>query len=152
MSRFSQHDLVLLLADRSKRIIGDIMWTDDPGHPPAQRFRADISSDEGWPIWVRGWWQPPSGKLSYTIVHLEAGRIFSWDLGSVPHTNPDGAQMEGAHMHRWTEDHSDHLAIARPDIGLTWEYPLEVWQVFCAEANIAHLGLLSPPILKGEGR
>lgn len=152
MSQFSQRDLEGLLADRSKQVIGDLAWTDDRSHPPAQGFRADISSDHGWPIWVRGWWQPSSRKLSYTIVHIEAGRIFSWDLGSVPHANPDGTQLEGAHMHLWTDEHSDHLAIVRPDIGLTWEHPLDIWQMFCIEANITHLGVLSPPILKREGR
>ena len=99
-----------------------------------------------------GWWRPQSKKLSYTIVHAEAGRIFGLDLGSVPHLNPSGEQLVGGHMHIWVETDGDQAAFPRGGVGYSWENPLEVWQIFCAEVNLVHHGRLLPPILRTEMR
>ena len=152
MPGLSQPEFERLLADPTKRIAGDIAWTDDAGHPTAQQFRAGIDSDGGWPIWARGWWQPLSKKLTYTIVHAEAGRIFGLDLGSVPHLNPSGEQLIGGHMHIWAETEGDQPAFPRGGVGYSWENPIEVWQIFCAEVNLVHRGRLLPPILRTEMR
>jgi len=44
-----------ILGDASKRIEGDIAWSDDEDHSPAVEFRANILSDNGYPLvlWVK---------------------------------------------------------------------------------------------------
>ena len=43
-----------ILDDLSKRIGGDIVWREDEDHSPSVEFRAEIQSDMGWPLFVRG--------------------------------------------------------------------------------------------------
>lgn len=151
MPTLSQREFEALLADRSKRIVGDLAWSDDPDHLPAQEVRAGIESDSGWPILAYGWWQPRYEKLSFALIHRTEGRIFGFDLGSGPHRSPDGTSVRGTHQHVWTAEHRDGIAIARPDIVLSWAQPSALWQIFCLEAGIDHIGRFAEPILSIEG-
>ena len=150
MPGLSQPEFERLLADPTKRIMGDIAWTDDLDHFPAQEMRASIESDQAWPIWAYGWWQPRYEKISYALIHRPGGRVFGLDIGGGRHGNPGGASIHGTHLHRWTAAHHDGIAVLRPDITLPWTQPVELWELFCAEANIAHLGRLAMPMLNEE--
>lgn len=44
----------MILSDRSKRIATDLKWSDDEDHSPSVEFRAEVLSDGGWPLFVRG--------------------------------------------------------------------------------------------------
>jgi hypothetical protein len=47
-----------ILEDPSKRIDRDISWQEDEDHSPSVEFRAEIQSEAGWPLFVRGSYNP----------------------------------------------------------------------------------------------
>ena len=55
-----------LISDTSKRIEGDIRWAADEDHSPAVQFRAEVSSDPGYPLFVNGRFNALAGTLSFT--------------------------------------------------------------------------------------
>lgn len=148
-----------LMSDDNKVIFGDIAWQLDKSHHPAQEFRVEVDSEAGWPLFIEGWWNPGSEKLSYTLIHRQARRIIGLDLGeNLVHHNPDcerkrGKRLacecpRGTHKHRWSEQFKSESAYVPSDITATWDDPLAVWQEFCVEVRLTHLGSLrEPPLL-----
>ena len=136
----SQNEYEEIMNDDDKFVWGDIAWVPSD-NPDAQTFRVDIESDR--PLFVQGWCNPFSGKLSYTIVHREVGRIYGLDLGA-GHNNPDGQRVGEMHKNYWRGGHSDWAYVPQ-DITAPLNRPLEVWEQFCNEANLQHLGRMSPP-------
>jgi len=134
-----------ILADHTKRIVDDIGWGDDEDHSPAQEFRVRVLSEPGWPLTVIGWWQPRSHKLSYTLRHGAAGRIFGLDLGIVKHHNPTCQNLNGAHEHRWTTGNRDKMAYVPDDVTVRWDQPEMAWTQFCSKVGIMHVGSFSAP-------
>ncbi len=57
-----------ILSDTTKRIEEDITWFDDEDHSPAKEFRARVINDNGDSLHLKGWFNPYSGKLSYTLI------------------------------------------------------------------------------------
>ena len=79
-----------LLADPTKEITGDILWTPSASHPWVQEFVVAVESPTRWPLRVEAWLNPRRSKLSYALIHNGAGRIVGLDLGAdVGHHNPD---------------------------------------------------------------
>ena len=141
----SQSEYEEIINDGNKIVEGDITWTPS-NNPDAQTFRVDVESDK--PLFVQGWYNPMSGKLSYTIVHRGVGRIYSLDLGAA-HSNPDGQRVGERHKNYWRDGHSDWAYVPQ-DITAPLNRPLEVWEQFCTEANIRHLGSMKPPAVQSE--
>ena len=149
-----------LLADPTKRIERDISWRNDRLHRGAREFRATVRSESGQSLLVKGWWSPVSSRLSYSLVYDRRERIVGLDLGEeLIHHNPGCnrrrrrtacACPRGTHKQRWTQDFGDRQAYSPADITGQWDEPLLVWQQFCAEINLSHLGTLEPP--KDEDR
>ena len=144
----SQFEYDAIIACETKRIEGDISWDSDHNSLAAM-FRYDIDSDDGFPLFLRGWYNPYSGKLSYAIIHRSAGRIYGLDLGA-EHKNPDGCTVGETHKNFWTPGHRDKWAYVPDDITHSWGRPVEVWEQFCAEANLKHSGDMLAPIVQGE--
>lgn len=136
-----------ILDDASKRIEGDIVWQTDEDHSPCFEFRAEVLSSAGWPLFVRGSYNPLVKALSYVLILKTVGRIYALDLGK-DHHNPQCAYVGEKHKHRWTEQFRDKEAYVPPDITANVGDPVAVWQQFCAEAQITHTGTLRtvPPI------
>ena len=135
----SQQEFDAILADETKRIDGDLEWQNDEDHSPAREFRANVTSDAGYPLFVNGRCNPKAGTLSYTLIHRGVGRIYALDLGA-EHHNPDCSLVGEKHKHRWTEAFRDKQAYVPTDITAPWTRPSDVWEQFCAEAKIAHEG------------
>ena len=133
-----------LLGDTSKRIEGDIEWDEDEDHSVCREFKAEILSDTGYSLSVRGTYNPVVGALSFTLVYSGHGRIYGLDLGK-DHRNPTGEKVGDKHKHRWTEQYRDKHAYVPPDITATPKDVVEAWEQFCAEASIRHDGKMSPP-------
>lgn len=133
-----------ILGDRSKRIESDIDWQEDEDHSPSVEFRAEVRSDAGWALFVRGSYNPLIPALSYALILKTAGRVYALDLGK-DHHNPRCDQVGERHKHRWTEQFRDREAYVPDDITAEASKPLEVWRQFCAEANLTHNGTLFPP-------
>ena len=142
-----------LLADPTKEIIGDIRWTPSDTHRWAREFAVDVESATSWPLRIEGWWNPMRSKLSYTLLHGEAGRIVGLCLsaGDVHHRPTCKRSRRarrrcdcprGTHKHRWTERFRDQWVYAPSDITADAEDPSAVWGQFCAEINLAHRGIL----------
>ena len=146
----TQQEFEAILADETKRVAGDILWSDDEDHSPAQEFYVQVLSETGWPVSVKGWCNPLSRKLSYTLRHAATGRIVGLDLGNVAHRNPNRELLEGTHKHRWKDRSKDKEAHAPEDITAQWDEPVAAWRQFCAEVRILHQGTLQPPVLQGE--
>ena len=140
----TQEDFDALLANPAKRVLGNVAWTRDRGGAPASSFRVEVHVDPPIPLTAVGRFNPSTRKLSYSLIHGQAGRIYGLDLGAA-HRNPDGALLCGTHKHRWTAERTDKMAYRPPDITAEWDDPVSVWKQFCAEAKICHTGVLDPP-------
>jgi hypothetical protein len=133
-----------ILADSSKRIEGDIVWKEDEDRSPAVEFRAEILSDAGWPLFIRGSYNRLAGTLTYALILKSEGRVYALDMGK-EHHNPSCDQVGETHKHRWTERYRDKDAYVPKDITASVADPCSVWGQFCMEANIRHRGALAPP-------
>ncbi|MFP5273148.1 DUF6978 family protein [Coleofasciculus sp.] len=140
----SQNEFEEIISDLTKRIEGDILWNDDEDHSPAVEFRAEVVSDAGYPISIKGSYNAFAQKLSYVIIHRAAGRIYGLDLGQ-DHKNPNGEQVGDKHKHRWDEHYRDKQAYVPPDITALITEPVTVWQQFCLESKITHNGIMQEP-------
>lgn len=143
----TQNEVDDFLADTEKWISGDIRWVEDEDHSPARVFKVELESEVGYPVMVRGWFNPLAGKLSFTLLHRETGRIYGLDLGA-DHKNPDGTFVGELHKHRWKDATADKEAYVPPDITADLDQPVEVWRQFCAEAGIDHRGTLQRPLIQ----
>ena len=143
----SQQEYDAIIAAEAKRIEGDIFWVSDQ-NSTAMRFRIDIDSDEGYPLFLQGWYNPYSGKLSYAMIYRGVGRIYGLDLGAA-HINPGGGAVGEIHKNHWAPGHRDKWAYAPGDITHSWFRPVEVWAQFCAEANLEHRGVMHPLRVQG---
>lgn len=130
-----------ILADTSKRIEGDIAWQMDEDHSHCWEFRAEVQSNAGWPLFVRGSFNPEIPALTYALILKTEGRIYALDLGK-EHHNPDCHYVGEKHKHRWMERFRDKEAYVPPDITADVADPVTVWQQFCAEGRITHHGRL----------
>lgn len=133
-----------ILADRSKRIVGDLTWSEDEDHSPSVEFRAEVSSGPGWPLFVRGSYNPLAGALTYVVILKTTGRICGLDLGK-DHHNPTCENVGDKHKHQWREQFKDKQAYVPGDITAPASDPVAVWRQFCAQCNIEHQGTLAPP-------
>ncbi|NLX97568.1 MAG: hypothetical protein GXY83_15475 [Rhodopirellula sp.] len=133
-----------LLANPSKEIVGDLGWSEDEDHSPSVEFRAEVQSDAGWPLFVRGSYNQLAGALSYSLILKTTGRVYGLDLGK-DHHNPTCDQVGEKHKHRWKEQFKDKEAYVPADITAPVTDPVAVWQQFCRESAITHHGNLSAP-------
>ena len=144
----SQTEYDTIIGDRTKVIDGDIEW-EGAGNSTTRQFRIDIESDDEHPIFIDGWYNPLSGKLSYSIIHRSVGRIYGLDLGA-DHINPDGVSVGEKHKNYWKPESRAKWAYVPHDITETWNRPAAVWAQFCAEANIRQMGAIQDPVVQGS--
>lgn len=135
-----------IMEDASKRIVGDLVWSEDEDHSPSLEFRVEVISEKGWPLFVRGSYNPLIPALSYVMILKTVGRIYGLDLGK-DHHNPTCDQVGENHKHRWNEQLRDKDAYVPEDITAPAWNPVEVWHQFCLEANLTHEGKIIPPLL-----
>ncbi len=138
----SQEEFEALINDPNKSIEGDIAWKKE--RSLWSGFRAEIISPTGYPLFLKGSYNPIIAALSYHIIHHAAGRIYGLDLGK-DHRNPNGEYVGEKHKHRWYEPLRDKQAYVPPDITAPATDPIQVWQQFCQEAKVIHNGIMTPP-------
>jgi hypothetical protein len=141
---FTEAELSALLADTTKTIVGDIAWSEDEDHSPGVEFRAELTSQAGYPLFVRGSFNPLAQTLTFAIIHASCRRIYALDLGK-DHHNLSCQNVGDKHKHRWTDLYRDKDAYVPDDIMQPVTNPVAVWAEFCAEANITHQGQMLPP-------
>jgi len=135
--------------DTSKRIESDITWLEDEDHSPCREFQAEIESAAGWPLFVKGSYNPLIPALSYVLILKTAGRIYALDMGK-DHHNPQCNQVGEKHKHKWTEQFRDKEAYVPEDITALVSDPVGVWEQFCVEAKLKHNGTMEIPQTQGE--
>ena len=146
----NQAEFETLLMDASKRIPDDISWMEDEDHSPTVEFRAEVISDAGYPVFIKGSYNALAATLSYTLIHRGSGRIYALDMGK-DHRNPDCQPVGDKHKHRWREPVRDKEAYVPEDITMPATDPVGVWKQFCQEAQVRHDGiLLNPPPIQLE--
>ena len=133
-----------ILSDRTKRIDGVVTWTDDEDHSPAVEFRVEVESASGWPLFVKGRYNPAAGTLNYALILKTEGRIYALDIGK-DHHNPQCEQVGEKHKHRWSERYRDKEAYVPSDVSAQISDPVSVWQEFCIEAGIQHNAKMNEP-------
>lgn len=138
-------ELSAIMTDASKRVQGDLSWSSDEYRSPAQRFRSEIASSAGWPLFVQGYYNPYAMTLSYAIILKTVGRIYGLDLGR-HHHNPQGGRIGEKHKHTWSEQYRDKEAYVPDDITAPVSNPVAVWGQFCTEALLKHDGVLAEPM------
>ena len=137
-----------ILDDESKLIEGDILWSRDEFHSPAQEFRVSVHTAMGDPLQLNGWYNPYAGKLSFTLLRQVTGRIYGLDIG-FNHGRQESTGLYAKHKHRWSESRKDKNVYDPEDITASVTRPVEVWQQFCVEARIEHQGTLREPQVQG---
>jgi hypothetical protein len=146
----TQGEFEAILCDASKRIIESISWCEDEDHSPSVEFRAEIASDAGHPLMVRGSFNRMAKTLTFALIHRQAGRVYALDMGK-GHRNPDGTFFDGTHKHRWNEKHRDREAYEPDDITADVLRPVDVWQQFCTESKITCESVMQdPPAVQPE--
>ena len=140
----TQSEFEAIVSDTTKRIDGDISWSEDEDHSPSVEFRAEVQSDPGYPLFVRGSYNALAQTLTFAVIHRGAGRVYALDMGK-DHHNPDCQRVGRSHKHRWNEALRDKEAYAPEDITAAANDPVAVWRQFCAEANIRHTATLHAP-------
>jgi hypothetical protein len=139
-----------ILTDRSKVIEGDIVWQEDEDHSPSYEFKVEIETAGGWPLYMKGTFNPLIPAISYAIISKNSGRVYALDLGKA-NKKPDCTRVGDTHKHRWTEEFKDKPAYEPEDITATPDDVLGVWQQFCQEAMINHNGKIhTPPPVQGD--
>ena len=138
-------EFAAILADESKRIRDNITWKEDEDHSPALEFRVDVESTNGWPLLLKGRYNPAAGTLTYALILKTTGRIYGLDLGK-DHHNPTCEQVGDMHKHRWSERYGDKEAYVPDDVDSPVSDPVAVWREFCAEARIRHDGRMRRPL------
>jgi hypothetical protein len=139
-----QSEFDLLISDTTKRIAGDISWSEDEDQSPTLEFRAEVESDAGYPLFVRGSYNAAALTLTYALIHRGSGRIYALDMRK-DHHNPDCPYVGEKHKHQWKEPVRDKEAYVPPDITAPVNDPIAVWKQFCEEAKIRHAGKMLPP-------
>ena len=137
-----------ILDDESKRIEGDISWSNDEFHSPAQKFQVPVLTASGDPLRLNGWYNRYTGKLSFTLIRQDTGRIYGLDIG-FSHGRQQSTGVYAKHKHHWSEARRDKNIYYPDDITASVEHPVEVWQQFCTEARIEHKGMLREPQVQG---
>jgi hypothetical protein len=139
-----------IMHDDGKRIKGDIHWGEDEDHSPSMEFRAEVKSEAGYPLFVRGSVNALADTLTFAVIHKGAGRIYALDLGK-DHHNPDCKNVGEKHKHTWREPVRDKFAYVPTDITAPASDPVAAWKEFCDEAKIVHEGIMHrPPPLQLE--
>lgn len=133
-----------ILGDDSKRIDADIIWLEDEDHSHSVEFRAEVESNAGWPLFVRGSYNPLIPALTYVLILKTAGRVYALDLGK-DHHNPQCEQVGEKHKHSWTEQFRDKEAYVPDDITAEASDAVAVWRQFCSEAKLTHNGSMAEP-------
>src|ERR1035437_7752005 len=111
----TNNEFQAILDDASKRVDGEIVWVEDEDHSPSVEFSAEVTSENGWPLFVRGSYNPLIPALSFMVILKTVGRIYGLDLGK-DHHNPQCNQVGEKHKHRWTEELRDKEAYVPGDI------------------------------------
>ncbi len=143
----SDADCKSILADTTKCIRDDIIRREDEDHSPAREFRVGVESESGWPLFIKGRYNPEAGTLSYALIPKTTGRIYALDLGK-DHHNPQCDQTGDKHKHRWSERYRDKEAYVPENISAPASEPVSVWREFCMEAGIRHEGTMTPPSIQ----
>ena len=138
------------ILEGSKRVDSDIVWEEDEDRSPARGFRVEVSTKNGWPLFVQGRCNLLAGSLTYALILRTIGRIYGLDMGK-DHHNPQCNQVGEKHKHSWSEQFRDKEAYVPLDITAPVSEPQLVWGQFCTEANIQHNGKMDPmPSQQGD--
>lgn len=140
-----QHEYDKIMSDTSKRIDENISWEVSSEYAQDQKFRQNVLSELECSLFVHGWWNPSTCKLSYVLIFEKTSRILGLDTGDCGHHNPTCQSIKGPHIHKWNEKYKDKIADSAPDIK-NWDQPREVWDQFCSLAVIEHKGKMIEPI------
>ena len=149
MTTLQESDVRAIIADTTKIIEGDILWKRPSRKLLIQEFRAIIKSSNHPDMYLDGWFNPSSRKLSYSLIDPVEGRIYGLDFGK-DHQNRGGDWVGDPHKNRWKDGERDKWAYAPPDITAPWSDPILAWRQFCAEANLRHIGTMRAPIHQEE--
>ena len=148
----SQEEFDAIIADKSKRIVGDVAWSESLGHQGAVEFGAPVLNYLNRPLRVHGWFRQSERKLSFTLLYGSV-RIAGIDFGrGLSHRNIDGTRIVGAHMQLWVAVAQRAEAIPLPPEMPEWNEPVQVWVRFCAELGILHLDDLISPAIEEASR
>lgn len=139
----SEAEVDEIIADPGKEIEGDIVWRSTRANGAAQTFQVLLTHASPAQIEVSGWFNPAKNNLSFSFI-AKPQRIYGLDM-SGRHTNKDGDVFRGMHKQRWSDAAKRAEAFVPHDITAGWNEPRRVWEQFCAEARITHVGTFEEP-------
>ena len=143
VERLSKAEVDAIIADPSKQIAADIVWSSTRPTGAARTFRIPLTHAAPAQVQVHGWFNPMKANLSFSLIAARQ-RIYGLDMAG-RHKNKDGQLFRGMHKQRWSDAAERAEAFVPDDITARWSKPRRVWEQFCAEAKIAHLGTIEEP-------
>ena len=132
-----------IIADPSKEITADIVWSNARPNQTAQSFRIPLTHASPATIDVYGLFNPMKANLSFSLI-ADRQRIYALDMAG-RHKNRSGEVFRGMHKQRWSDAAERAEAFVPDDITALWNQPRLVWEQFCAETRIAHFGTIKEP-------
>ncbi len=91
----TNNEFEAILGDTTKRIDGDIAWQEDEDHSPCVEFCAEVQSDAGWPMFVRGSKIIISQDFSNGLAALFVCRTHGeYQRIRTPYLYPDGDNID----------------------------------------------------------
>ena len=75
----------------------------------------EVGSNAGYPLFIRGSFNPLAQALTYAVIHASSRRIYALDLGK-DHHNPSCQNVGETHKHQWTDQFRDKEAYVPTDI------------------------------------
>ena len=141
----TQAEFDAILAEDSKRIVGDIVWLVVSGHSDAKWFKASVLSKTNDNLVVEGYFRPSKRKLGISLI-VVGERVAGIDFGSnIRHRNVSGTRFEGAHLQLWSAAAGAAEAHPLPRGVPGWNQPVEVWEWLCDLLGIVHVGKMLWP-------
>ena len=124
MTTLHESDVLAIIADTTKVIAEDIPWKRPSKKLLIQEFRTIIKISNRPDMYLDGWFNPSSHKLSYSLIHPVEGRIYGPILGrsirtgvaigSETRTRTAGKTASG------TSGHMPHLTLLPPGQIRSW--------------------------------
>ena len=64
----SDAEFEAILANNTKSIEGDIVWQEDEDHSPSVEFKVQVETDRGYPLFMKGTFNPLIPAISYALI------------------------------------------------------------------------------------
>lgn len=129
----------------NKTIVADIEFQPNQGIATSLTFRGvKVDNALGYDIELIGFYKPAIPAVVFTFVVGGVGPICRLCVNNTVHGDEGRTHKHSLKEETCPKDNLPH-AVARGDFDLNSQTVQDIWDRFCAEANIIHSGTLAEP-------